>query len=69
MLQEVHCSEETLHLWASERGYKSLFSSFSSSKGGVSILLITTLTSKLRKPVLTNQTVTLYAIQRQMENA
>ena len=38
MLQEVHCSEETLHLWASERGYKSLFSSFSSSKAGVSIL-------------------------------
>ena len=38
MLQEVHCSEETLHLWASEWGYKSLFSSFSSSKAGISIL-------------------------------
>ena len=38
MLQEVHCSEETSHLWASEWGYKSLFSSFSSNKAGVSIL-------------------------------
>ena len=38
MLQEVHCSEETSHLWASEWGYKSLFSSFSSSKAGVGIL-------------------------------
>ena len=38
MLQEVHCSQENSHLWATEWGYKSLFSSFSSSKAGVSIL-------------------------------
>ena len=38
MLQEVHCSQENSHLWAAEWGYKSLFSSFSSSKAGVSIL-------------------------------
>ena len=38
LLQEVHCSEETSHLCASEWGYKILFTSFSSSKAGVSIL-------------------------------
>ncbi|KAL9967518.1 hypothetical protein ACROYT_G025762 [Oculina patagonica] len=38
MLQEVHCSQENSHLWATEWGYKSLFSSFSSKKAGVSIL-------------------------------
>ena len=38
MLQEVHCSQENSHLWATEWGYKSVFSSFSSSKAGVSIL-------------------------------
>jgi len=38
MLPEVHCSQENSHLWAAEWGYKSLFSSFSSSKAGVSIL-------------------------------
>ena len=38
MLQEGHCSQENSHLWATEWGYKSLFSSFSSSKAGVSIL-------------------------------
>ena len=38
LLQEVHCSEEMSHLWASEWGYKTLFTSFSSSKAGVSIL-------------------------------
>ena len=38
MLQEVDCSQENSHLWATEWGYKSLFSSFSSSKAGVSIL-------------------------------
>ena len=38
MLQELHSSQENSHLWATEWGYKSFFSSFSSSKGGVSIL-------------------------------
>jgi len=38
MLQEGHCSQENSHLWATEWGYKRLFSSFSSSKAGVCIL-------------------------------
>ena len=38
MLQEVHSSQENSHLWVAEWGYKSLFSSFSSSKAGVRIL-------------------------------
>lgn len=37
MLQEVQCWQENSHLWATEWGYKSLFSSFSSSKAGVNI--------------------------------
>ena len=28
LLQEVHCSQENSHLWASDGEYKSLFSSF-----------------------------------------
>ena len=38
MLQEVHCSDKTSDLWAWERGYKALFSSYSSQKAGVCIL-------------------------------
>ena len=38
MLQEVHCSQENTYLSATELRYKSLFSSFSSSKAGVNIL-------------------------------
>ena len=38
MLQEVHCSENTMSLWAVEWGYKTLFSCCTSAKGGVAIL-------------------------------
>ena len=38
LLQEVHCSNDTISIWSSEWGYKSLFSCFSSAKGGVAIL-------------------------------
>ena len=38
MLQEVHCSENTMSLWAAEWGYKTLFSCCTSAKGGVAIL-------------------------------
>lgn len=38
LLQEVHCSEKTSHLWSSEWGYQSLFTTFSSTKAGVGIL-------------------------------
>ena len=38
MLQEVHCSENTMPLWSAEWGYKTLFSCCTSAKGGVAIL-------------------------------
>ena len=38
LLQETHCSENTTKTWASEWGYKTLFSSSSSASGGVAIL-------------------------------
>ena len=38
MLQEVHCSEDTTNIWASEWGYKALFSCSCSNKAGVCIL-------------------------------
>ena len=38
LLQEVHCSNDTVSIWSSEWGYKSLFSCCSSAKGGVAIL-------------------------------
>ena len=38
LLQEVHCSDNTKHLWATEWGYQCLFSSWSSTKAGVGIL-------------------------------
>ena len=38
MLQELHCSSETVDLWATEWGYKTIFSSFSSKKVGVCFL-------------------------------
>ena len=39
MLQEVHCSDETLDLWSTEWGYYSLFCGFSSTrKSGVCII-------------------------------
>jgi len=38
MLQEVHCSENTISVWSVEWGYKTLFSCCTSAKGGVAIL-------------------------------
>lgn len=49
-LQEVHCSADTLHLWSTEWGYKSLFSSLSSKRAGVSILFNNNFDLKILKP-------------------
>ena len=38
MLQEVHCSENTIAVWSAEWGYKTLFSCCTSARGGVAIL-------------------------------
>lgn len=38
LLQEAHCSNDTISIWSSEWGYQSLFSCCSSAKGGVAIL-------------------------------
>ena len=38
MLQEVHCSEDTMALWQAEWGLNSIFSNFSSQSVGVGIL-------------------------------
>ena len=38
MLQEVHCSENTISVWSAEWGYKPLFSCCTSARGGVAIL-------------------------------
>ena len=38
MLQEVHCSQDTIDRWTCEWGYKALFSCCSSNKAGVGIL-------------------------------
>ena len=37
MLQEVHCSENTISLWSAEWGFKALFSCCTSARGGVAI--------------------------------
>lgn len=38
LLQETHCSENTITTWSSECGYKALFSCCSSASSGVAIL-------------------------------
>ena len=38
MLQEVHCTENTNHIWSSEWGYQTIFSTYASNKAGVCIL-------------------------------
>ena len=38
MLQEVHCSENTISVWSAEWGYKTIFSCCASARGGVAIL-------------------------------
>lgn len=38
MLQEVHCTENNIHLWTAEWGYKALFSCCTSNKAGACIL-------------------------------
>ena len=38
MLQEVHCTENTKHLWSAEWGYQAIFSSCKSNKAGVCLL-------------------------------
>ena len=49
MLQVVHCSENTTDLWASEWGYKMLFSYCASNKAGVSILFNNTFNLQILK--------------------
>lgn len=39
MLQEVHCTENNVHIWTPEWGYKAIFSCCSSNKAGTCILL------------------------------
>ena len=38
MLQEVHCTENTNHVWSAEWGYQTIFSAYESNKAGVCIL-------------------------------
>ena len=38
MQQEVHCTENNVHQWMAEWGYKALFSCCSSNKAGTCIL-------------------------------
>ena len=38
MLQETHCSKETVDLWCAEWGYRDILSSFSRQKAGVCFL-------------------------------
>jgi len=38
MIQEVHCSKNTISVWSAEWGYKTLFSCCTSAKRGVAIL-------------------------------
>ena len=38
MLQEVHCTENTNHVWSAEWGYQAIFSTYKSNKAGVCIL-------------------------------
>ena len=49
MLQEVHCSENTISMWSAEWGYKTIFSGQASSKCGVAILFNNTFSFKIRK--------------------
>ena len=38
MLQEVHSTENTNHVWSTEWGYQTIFSTYKSNKAGVCIL-------------------------------
>lgn len=38
LLQEVHCTEDTNHVWSAEWGYQTIFSTYKSNKAGVCIL-------------------------------
>ena len=55
MLQEVHCSAEKSDLWSTERGYHSLFCSFSSRKSGVCILFNNNFELKVLKTFMDNE--------------
>ena len=49
MLQEVHCTENSNHLWAAEWGYQTIFSTYSSNKAGVCILFNNNSNLQIRK--------------------
>ena len=49
MLQEVHCTENNVHLWTAEWGYKALFSCCSSNKAGTCILFNNNFDSQINK--------------------
>ena len=54
LLQETHSSEKTNSVWSSERGLKSLFTSYSTSSGGVAILFNSNFTFQLQRSFLDN---------------
>ena len=49
VLQEVHCTENTKHLWSAELGYQAIFSSCKSNKAGVCLLFNNNLNLQIQK--------------------
>ena len=52
MLQEVHCTENTNHVWSAEWGYQTIFSTYESNKTGVCILFNTNFNLQIQKPFI-----------------
>ena len=54
LLQEIHSIENTAPVWSAEWGLTSLFTSYSSSRGGVAILFNNNFTFQLQRSFLDN---------------
>ena len=48
-IQEAHCTEDSIHDWRAEWGYRALFSCCSSNKAGVAILFNNNFSFQLSK--------------------
>ena len=51
MLQEVHCTERSFDIWATEWGYTAFFSGIASNKAGVAILFSNNFTFKVLRQI------------------
>ena len=74
MLQEVHCTENTNHVWSAKWGYQVIFSNYKGNNAGVCILFNNNFDFQIEKVFIDTQGrgggggASLFATSKPMKN-